>query len=86
MASWFSTTTSGQMPGWPAATLVMSRKPPAARRRRIDVGGGGVGGQVHESSRSQVRGMRDEGDQFVVATGVEGDGVGPELADESLNL
>ena len=32
MASRFSAQMSGQMPGCPAATRVMSRKPPAARR------------------------------------------------------
>ena len=32
MAARFSTHTSGQIPGWPAAMRVMSRKPPAARR------------------------------------------------------
>ena len=32
MASRFSAQMSGQMPGWPAAMRVMSRKPPAARR------------------------------------------------------
>ena len=30
----FSAQMSGQMPGWPAAMRVMSRKPPAARRSR----------------------------------------------------
>ncbi len=35
MASRFSATTSGQMPGCPAAILVMSLKPPAASRRRV---------------------------------------------------
>ena len=32
MAAAFSRQMSGQMPGWPAATRVMSRKPPAAKR------------------------------------------------------
>ena len=35
MAAAFSAQISGQIPGWPAATRVMSRKPPAARRRRV---------------------------------------------------
>ena len=34
MATRFSAQMSGQMPGWPAAMRVMSRKPPAARRSR----------------------------------------------------
>ena len=34
MAPALSAQTSGQMPGWPAATLVMSRNPPAASRSR----------------------------------------------------
>ena len=35
MAAAFSAQMSGQMPGCPAATRVMSRKPPAARRSRV---------------------------------------------------
>ena len=34
MATRFSAQMSGQMPGWPAAMRVMSRKPPAASRSR----------------------------------------------------
>ena len=34
MAAAFWVQMSGQMPGWPAATRVMSRNPPAARRSR----------------------------------------------------
>ena len=48
MASRFSPTMSGQMPGCPAAIRVMSRKPPAARRSRARC----------SSARSSARRMR----------------------------
>ena len=69
MASRFSAQMSGQMPGWPAAMRVMSRKPPAARRSRARVLLGPLVGQAHQRGRGEVGHVGHHGHQRVVALG-----------------
>ena len=84
MAPAFSAQMSGQMPGCPAATRVMSRKPPAASRSRAPSCSAPALGRVHERGRHQVGHVGDHGHQAVVVGGGEHQHVGPEAHDHTL--
>ena len=80
----FSEQMSGQMPGCPAATRVMSRKPPAASRSSAPFCSAPTVGGVHQGGGHQVGHMGDHGHQAVVIIGGEDEHVGAELGHHAL--
>ena len=65
----FSTQTSGQMPGMAGGDAGHVPKAAGRQPQQGGVLGGGVGGQVHQGGRGQVRDVGDHGHQVVVALG-----------------
>ena len=84
MARAFSAQMSGQMPGWPAATRVMSRKPPAARRSSAPSCSAPRAGRVHEGGRHEVGHVRHHGHEPVVIRRREHEHVGPQAHHDAL--
>ena len=78
IAGRFSAQMSSQMPGRPLATRVMSRKPPAASRSSAACSSARSLAQAHQGRCRQVRHVRHDGHELIVAFRRQCDHLGTE--------
>ncbi len=81
MAVRFSAQMSGQIPGWPEAMRVMSRKPPAARRSRARCSVARSSARRISAAAVEVGHVGHHRHQRVVVVGGQRHHVGAELGD-----